>query len=398
MRAGSLVLGALISLHVPPATAPHSFAISTRAVSSMPSTAGDRSDDRTPKRACSRLREVLRRGQEIVLKSRILRQEQGSKCSNQSSPCSKKLPVSGSCDAVSLPWRCNAGSVTCRTLRTIIDDDQQTTRRADCSTNENCNYPQGMCSKGRCMCVQTVSGKTFGGRHCMVRNHTMQVAEGKYSEKVFSKHYSSIDLDLGQRSEMANSGTGSTLFGTRGIRAVLPTLIRLLGVRSILDTPCGDFSYMRHVLASPLLAGFNLSYVGVDIVLPLIVKLRQRFASSGRINFVHLDFMKQALWPADLLIVRDVLFHFDPRRVLKALKIFDRSGAKYLLTTMFPRRRNAISLKSFKAGHGFSSFYSINLLDEPFNLPPPLLAIGYDGDRAEIDRVVGLWRLPLWPD
>ena len=48
------------------------------------------------------------------------------------------------------------------------------------------------------------------------------------------------------------------------------------------------------------------------------------------------------------------------------------------------------------------SFLCINLEDEPFCLPPPLLAIGRDGefqfgaDKPET-RIVGLWRLPLWP-
>ena len=84
------------------------------------------------------------------------------------------------------------------------------------------------------------------------------------------------------------------------------------------------------------------------------------------------------------------------------LRRIDRSGSKWLLTTTHPRTVNAEAQRAFHPGRGFGSFWRINLEDQPFCLPPPLLAIGHDGeiqfgaDKPET-RIVGLWRLPLWP-
>ena len=43
------------------------------------------------------------------------------------------------------------------------------------------------------------------------------------------------------------SGNGSTLEQTQVVRSVLPTLLADLGVSSLLDLPCGDFYWMRHL-------------------------------------------------------------------------------------------------------------------------------------------------------
>ena len=56
------------------------------------------------------------------------------------------------------------------------------------------------------------------------------------------------------------SGPGSSLRRTRNIRQQLPALIGQLQINSILDVPCGDFHWMRHVNLD------GISYCGVDIV------------------------------------------------------------------------------------------------------------------------------------
>src|SRR5688572_15166107 len=58
----------------------------------------------------------------------------------------------------------------------------------------------------------------------------------------------------------SRSGPGSTLARTEHLREGLPRLLDELGVRSLLDAPCGDFHWMQHVV--PHLD----RYVGVDIV------------------------------------------------------------------------------------------------------------------------------------
>mmetsp|Transcript_13092 Transcript_13092/g.52433 ORF Transcript_13092/g.52433 Transcript_13092/m.52433 type:complete len:163 (-) Transcript_13092:38-526(-) len=142
------------------------------------------------------------------------------------------------------------------------------------------------------------------------------------------------------------------------------------------------------------------SYWGGDIVRPLTAALDAAFGEPQRVGFGSFDLALQTLWPVDIVIVRDVLFHFSPERGLDVLRRVDASGARFLLTTYFPGEDNAKSRHRFDGGgHGFASFWHLNLLDPPFSLPPPLLNIGFDG-RAGPEyrtRVMGLWRLPLFP-
>src|SRR5687767_13667763 len=56
------------------------------------------------------------------------------------------------------------------------------------------------------------------------------------------------------------SGQGASLVQTTTIRHEIPRLLRALGARSLLDAPCGDFNWMRHVDLD------GLTYAGVDIV------------------------------------------------------------------------------------------------------------------------------------
>ena len=96
------------------------------------------------------------------------------------------------------------------------------------------------------------------------------------------------------------------------------------------------------------------------------------------------DLSTQVLWPADLCIVRDVLFHFDPTRALNVLRRINASGCKYFLATTFPQYDPMTNVKRasrFHAGRGFGSFAPWDLQGAPFHLVPPLLLIGYDGDR-----------------
>src|SRR4051794_37916315 len=44
-----------------------------------------------------------------------------------------------------------------------------------------------------------------------------------------------------------NSGVGSDLEATRAVSVALPGLVESLSVRRMLDIPCGDFLWMRHV-------------------------------------------------------------------------------------------------------------------------------------------------------
>jgi hypothetical protein len=61
-----------------------------------------------------------------------------------------------------------------------------------------------------------------------------------------------------------SSGAGSDLEATKVVAAALPAVLESLGVRTILDIPCGDFLWMRHVDLSAV------TYIGADVIESLI--------------------------------------------------------------------------------------------------------------------------------
>ena len=78
--------------------------------------------------------------------------------------------------------------------------------------------------------------------------------------------------------EESLSGPGSCLFHTAEIRRRLPMLLQNLGVRVLIDAPCGDFHWMSHT-------ELRLDrYIGVDLIPALIAQTgpgtRRRIAYS----------------------------------------------------------------------------------------------------------------------
>jgi hypothetical protein len=208
------------------------------------------------------------------------------------------------------------------------------------------------------------------------------------------------------------SGPGSNAEETLGVRTALPALLALTSVRTLLDVPCGDFNYMRAVLSAPMTPP-GIEYIGMDIVSTLVGRLQATFGTAHRqevrtapssnlstagshsnkrhrISFQRFDLAQEFLWPADLVVVRDILFHFELGRAVSVLRRVGLSGCRFALITYFPRVDNRFAARKYHPGRGFGSYASWNLEAAPFALPPPLLAIGKDGNRK--DRVMGLWR------
>ncbi|MEG4179544.1 MULTISPECIES: class I SAM-dependent methyltransferase [unclassified Microcoleus] len=126
----------------------------------------------------------------------------------------------------------------------------------------------------------------------------------------------------------SGSGSGSNLAATESLRTALPRIFEKYDIRRVLDVPCGDFNWMRLVIEG----NQNLYYTGGDIVGSLIIDNNARYASE-RVNFLEIDLTNDELPSADLLIVRDCLFHLSFSDILKAKRNISRSNIRYLLTT-----------------------------------------------------------------
>lgn len=294
-----------------------------------------------------------------------------------------------------------------------------------CHWDHDCNAPQGQCVAGRCQC-----NLNWGRWDCSANNSRLeqQQPDSHFRPALWERHYlhggtnpenirTAADAlrELPWGMLQSKSGGGSSEAATSGLRCALPRIIRLFGIHSIVDVPCGDFNYMRQVLSSPVLAGHRLSYTGMDIVQPLVDGLQRAFGTpndgmtSRKVRFQRFDLSLQQLWPADLVVMRDVLFHFSKERILEVLARVNASGSRYFLSTYFPNSNNTQLgdlHKKYGDGGGHYSFWPVDLVHAPFSLGPPLLTIGRDGDwwwklqkygaAGTRQRLMGLWRLPLY--
>jgi len=176
----------------------------------------------------------------------------------------------------------------------------------------------------------------------------------------------------------SRSGGGSTLYATEKIRKAIPPLFLKYGVRSVLDIPCGDFCWFKEMT-------LDLdSYIGGDIVVPLIASVAAKHATAGR-SFCVMDLTKDTLPDCDLILVRDCFIHLSFELIWAALRNITLSKARYLLTTHFP---DAVANGDIETG----SCRPVNLCAPPFNFPPALELLD-DFGKGMVPHRLGLWRV-----
>jgi hypothetical protein len=181
----------------------------------------------------------------------------------------------------------------------------------------------------------------------------------------------------------SRSGLGSELAATAGLRAALPTFLERHGVKTLLDVPCGDFSWLSTV-------DLHVTYTGADIVETLVSENERRYGgpSSGR-RFVRLDLTRDPLPRVDAVLCRDCLVHLSFENIALAIDNVRSSGSRYLLTTTFLEHDHNVDIED-------GDWRMLNLERPPFNLPPPadvLIEGCREGDGAYADKALGLWPL-----
>lgn len=154
------------------------------------------------------------------------------------------------------------------------------------------------------------------------------------------------------------SGTGSTLEQTKELRNQLSYFIEQYRISSIVDAPCGDFNWMKHVIDTD-----DITYFGVDIV-PEIVESNQSKYGGKNINFLLGDITETKLPDAKLLICRDCFVHLRYLNIFKALHNFKRSNIRYLLTTNFMNTTENYDIED-------GDWRPLNFTKAPFYFPKP---------------------------
>ncbi|MFH1737521.1 MAG: glycosyltransferase [bacterium] len=182
-------------------------------------------------------------------------------------------------------------------------------------------------------------------------------------------------------SDESRSGAGSSMASTQAIRRALPNLLHLLGIRSILDVPCGDFYWMNCVDLD------SIAYVGADISKSVIEHNRTKYPSH---TFEVLDVRNDDLPVADLVLCRDCLGHLSFDDCFRAIQNIKRSGARYLLATTFWNHDNG----NLKTGFNWSPR---SMRRAPFVFPPPVVVVDEQcadpGSDNFKDKSLGLWKV-----
>jgi hypothetical protein len=187
----------------------------------------------------------------------------------------------------------------------------------------------------------------------LYKNSTKSVEIGEVFKNIYLKNY--------WGSATTVSGPGSELLSTESLIPKLNTLLDDFRIHSILDIPCGDFNWMKHVD----LKGRN--YIGADIVSALIESNTQQYKTAD-IDFKVMDLTSNQLPRVDLILCRDGLVHFNYTEIFRALRQIKQSGSRYLLTTSFNK---------FPANYNITTgeWRPLNLQKKPFLFPEPIYSI-----------------------
>jgi hypothetical protein len=171
-------------------------------------------------------------------------------------------------------------------------------------------------------------------------------------------------------------GSGSTLEYTLLLRSTLPKFLNKHGINSMIDAPCGDYSWMNLVEFPD-----NFQYIGGDIVEFMIESNQLTWPKK---DFRVFDLTQDKLPNVDLLFCRDCLFHLSENDILKVFDNMLSSSVKYLMTTSYlPANYDNCNIKT-------GGFRPINLEKAPFNLPTPIDSLD-DGPANDLIRRMCLW-------
>lgn len=206
-----------------------------------------------------------------------------------------------------------------------------------------------------------------------------------WRKRVFSHVYKSNHWS----NDESASGPGSTLASTRTLRLFLPSILRAVGARTLLDAGCGDYNWMKEIID-----GCDLElYLGIDIAEGVIEANQKRYARENVI-FMNLDIAEDPLLKADVILCRDVLAHLSYVDIHQVLRNFKKSGAKYLLASSFSAiRENNLEMIS-------GNFRAVNLRVAPFNFPEPLVSIlelSSEKKMVQYGKHICLWRIADLP-
>jgi len=211
------------------------------------------------------------------------------------------------------------------------------------------------------------------------------------------------------------SGGGSAVGRTTQHRAFLEQTLRQFSICTLLDSPCGDMTWMPSVSMPN-----GLEYYGGDVSAALVSFNEERLADDPRFTrrFRQFDMTCEVarLTGCALIHCKDALFHLSSADALRALQAFESSGAGYLITTTFnsssvlsnsytPRKHGDRAYRdnvTWAESDDKIGFTQIDLRRPPFCFPPAIayskpsnkFGLSLRTSRRHPAAFHGLWKLP----
>jgi hypothetical protein len=137
----------------------------------------------------------------------------------------------------------------------------------------------------------------------------------------------------------------------------------------------------------------GIDYLGCDIVAPMIE------ANAIRYRQPNVKFEARSIFEpirkSDLILCRDLLFHFSNEWVLKAIRNVKASGTRWFLTTTF-QDKDVVENEDINVTLGYIAWRKINLFRPPFFMPSPERIIQEKDNHACQGRIVALFDMEKW--
>lgn len=157
---------------------------------------------------------------------------------------------------------------------------------------------------------------------------------------------------------------------------------------TFVDLGCGDFRVGKQLL--PLCS----SYIGVDIVKPLIRRNQEKYGNATT-HFMHLDIVEDELPNGDVCFVRQVLQHLSNQQIVAVLQKLKKYRWVFI-TEHYPTDNDAIKPNIDKVHGADVRVYDnsgVYLAEPPFELPTQALkevlavpGFGLDCSGKKCDR------------
>jgi 2-polyprenyl-3-methyl-5-hydroxy-6-metoxy-1,4-benzoquinol methylase len=121
------------------------------------------------------------------------------------------------------------------------------------------------------------------------------------------------------------SGAGSSPTYNKKYMEILQNHLRTHSIQSVMDIGCGDWQHSQHMDWN------GIDYNGIDVVKSVVDKNNELYGKEN-IKFFHMDVTKLVIpYKFDLVIIKDVLQHWDDETIITFMDKLLQQGHKQIM-------------------------------------------------------------------